>query len=59
MAQCFFIGLYGIETGDDFYFFPNFFFEKIEIIPSFYIILTNEKTLGHLILERFAIFNPT
>ena len=25
MAQCFFIGLYDIETGDDFYFFQNFF----------------------------------
>ena len=28
-------------------------------MPSFYIIKTNEKTLGHLILDRFAIFNPT
>ena len=35
------------------------FLEKIKIMPSFYIIKTNEKTLGHLILERFAIFNPT
>ena len=25
MAQCFFIGLYDIETGDYFYFFQNFF----------------------------------
>ena len=25
MAQCFFIGLYDIETGDDFYFFQTFF----------------------------------
>ena len=35
------------------------FLEKIKIMPSFYIIKTNEKTLGHLILDRFAIFNPT
>ena len=27
MAQCFFIGLYDIETGDDLYFFLNFFFD--------------------------------
>ena len=26
MAQCFFIGLYDIETGDDFYFFQKIFF---------------------------------
>ena len=25
MSQCFFIGLYDIETGDDFYFFQIFF----------------------------------
>ena len=25
MAQCFFIGLYDIETRDDFYFFQKFF----------------------------------
>ena len=27
MAQCFFIGLYDIETGDDFYFFQKNFFD--------------------------------
>ena len=34
------------------------FLEKIKIIPIFSIIQTNEKTLGHLILKCFAIFNP-
>ena len=28
MAQCFFIGLYDIETEDDFYFFQKFFFDR-------------------------------
>ena len=28
MAQCFFIGLYDIETGDDFYFFQKIFFDR-------------------------------
>ena len=28
MAQCFFIGLYDIETGDDFYFFQKKFFDR-------------------------------
>ena len=27
IAQCFFIGLYDIETGDDFYFFQKNFFD--------------------------------
>ena len=28
IAQCFFIGLYDIETGDDFYFFKKNFFDR-------------------------------
>ena len=28
MAQCFFIGLYDIETGDDFYFFQKYFVDR-------------------------------
>ena len=28
MAQCFFIGLYDIETGDNFYFFKKKFFDR-------------------------------
>ena len=35
IAQCFFIGFYDIETGDDFYFFQKFFFGKNKNHPQF------------------------
>ena len=44
MAQCFFIGLYYIETGDDFYFFQNFFFDGWKWILK-KSIFTREKWL--------------
>ena len=37
----------------------NIFFCKKRFSLSFYISKTIEKTLGHLILRTFAIFNPT
>ena len=42
IAQCFFIGLYDIETGDDFYFFPKFFFDGWKWISK-KSIFTREK----------------
>ena len=44
MAQCFFIGLYDIETGDDFYFFQKFFFDRWKWILK-KSIFTREKWL--------------
>ena len=44
MAQCFFIGLYDIETGDDFYFFQKFFFDGWKWILK-KSIFTREKWL--------------
>ena len=44
MVQCFFIGLYDIETGDDFYFFQKFFFDGWKWILK-KSIFTREKLL--------------
>ena len=44
MAQCFFIGLYDIETGDDFYFFQKKFFDRWKWILK-KSIFTREKWL--------------
>ena len=44
MAQCFFIGLYDIETGDDFYFFQKKFFDGWKWILK-KSIFTREKWL--------------
>ena len=44
IAQCFFIGLYDIETGDDFYFFQKKFFDGWKWILK-KSIFTREKWL--------------
>ena len=42
MAQCFFIGLYDIETGDDFYFYQKIVFDWWKWISK-KSIFTREK----------------
>ena len=44
MAQCFFIGLYDIENGDDFYFFQKYFVDRWKWILK-KSIYTREKWL--------------